>query len=288
MIRIGLSSYSLYRAINAGEMDILGAIDFVAENGAKEIEIVPSGYTVNGNDDLCAKIVAKSKDSGIGLSSYTIGANFIQPDAKALREEINRVKGEVETAAKLGVVRMRHDCAYQPKEKCSLANLEKDLPILVNACGEIADYAARYGITTSVENHGFYIQGSERVQRLVLAVGRENFRTTMDVGNFLCADEDPVIAAMNNLPFASMIHFKDFHVRHTVPPCKEGYIETLHGRFIRGAVTGDGDVDLTTITRLIKESNYDGSISIEYEGWDECKASCKRAIKNVKALFGEE
>lgn len=286
MIRIGLSSYSLYKALAAKEMDIFGAIDFIAENGAEEIEMVPCGL-VDLSDESCAKIVAKAKDASIGISSYTIGASFVQPDAQALRAEINRVKGEVEIAAKLGVTRMRHDCASRIKPECTVANLNKDLPIFIDACGEIADYAAKYGITTSIENHGFYMQGSERVQRLVLGVNRDNFRTTMDVGNFLCADEDPVIAAMNNLPFASMIHFKDFHIRHSAPPCVEGYIETLHGRFIRGAVTGDGDVDLVTITRLIKESGYDGSVSIEYEGWDECKNACKRAIKNVKALFGQ-
>ena len=58
--------------------------------------------------------------------------------------------------------------------------IEKDLVIATDACGEIADYAKPYGITTSIENHGVHFQGSERVQRLVLAVNRDNFRTTME------------------------------------------------------------------------------------------------------------
>jgi sugar phosphate isomerase/epimerase len=147
--------------------------------------------------------------------------------------------------------------------------------------------AAKYGITTSVENHGFYVQSSERVRRLVVAVGRNNFRTTLDVGNFLCVDEDPVSAVKNNLPYASMIHFKDFHIRRqaTPPPDTAGYIKTLHDNYIRGAITGDGDVDLDTISKLIKASDYDGFLSVEFEGWGDCIEGCTRAMKNVLAIF---
>ncbi len=89
---------------------------------------------------------------------------------------------------------MRHDVAFRPKNECSIARFESDLELLVHACRTIADYAAQYGITTSVENHGFFVQASDRVQRLIEAVGRANYKTTMDIGNFMCVDEDPVAA----------------------------------------------------------------------------------------------
>lgn len=288
MIKVGLSSYSLSRAINAGEMDIFGAIEFAAAHGAQNIEIVPGGnYIVNGNDELAAKIVKAVKDSGMEISSYTIGANFIKPTVEEYKQEIARIKSEVETGAKLGVTRMRHDAGSRPKAETYYAQFEKDLPAVAEACGEIADYAAKYGIVTSVENHGFHFQGSERVQRLILAVNRENFRTTLDVGNFLCIDEDPVIATMNNIKYASMVHFKDFHIRYDQPPVVDGYIQTVHNRYIRGAVTGDGDIDLPRIVKIIKESGYSGYLSIEYEGWEECKKACERALKNVLSLIAD-
>ena len=45
-----------------------------------------------------------------------------------------------------------------------------------------------------------FVQHSERVQALIHAVDRVNFRTTLDVGNFVCVDEDSVAAVTNNLP----------------------------------------------------------------------------------------
>jgi len=229
-------------------------------------------------------IVKAAKDCKIDLSSYTIGANFVQPDAAAVAKEIERVKAQVEIAAKLGVTRMRHDCGWRPQPECTYENFNREVEIFADACGQIADKAKAYGIVTSIENHGFYVQGSERVQRVILAVNRDNFRTTLDVGNFLCVDEDPECAVLNNIGYASMIHFKDFHIRRQVTD-PAGFIKTLHGRYLRGAVTGDGDVDLPTICKIIKNSGYDGYLSIEYEGREECKFACTRAIKNVRELM---
>ncbi len=288
MVTVGITSYSLSRAINSEKISIPEAIRLAAELGAKHFEVSPSGKLIlNGNDELTSLVREEVKKAGMELSSYTVGANFVQPDMEAYRKEIERVKTEVEVGAKLGVTRMRHDCGWRGGEENTQENFEKDFPLFVDACGEIADYAAKYGITTSVENHGFYVQSSERVRRLIVAVGRKNFRTTLDVGNFLCVDEDPVSAVMNNLPYASMIHFKDFHIRRqaTPPPDTAGYIKTLHNKYIRGAITGDGDVDLDTISKLIKASNYEGFLSVEFEGWGDCIEGCTRAMKNVLAIF---
>lgn len=288
MINIGLSSYSMSRALSDGRMNIGQVIDYVAENKGGHIEIVPGGVlTLNGNDELTAEIVQRAKDAGIAISSYTIGANFAVDTAEEVRKEVDRVKTEIDVAAKLGVTRMRHDAGWCPIEKASYATYEKYLPQVVESFQELADYAKKSGITTSLENHGYLFQGSERVQRVILAVNRDNFGTTLDVGNFLCADEEPVIATMNNLPFATMIHFKDFYVRKNAPT-GEGYFKSLHGRYLRGAITGEGDVDLPAITKVIRDSGYEGFLSIEFEGPEDCVMACARALKNVRALFGLE
>jgi len=283
MIKIGFTSYSFAAALRSGEMNISQAIQFAAGLGAEHMEISPGSFG-DMNDDMVNTIVKAAKECKIDLSSYTIGANFVQPDAAAVAKEIERVKEQVEIAARLGVTRMRHDCGWRPQPECTYENFNREVEIFADACGQIADKAKTYGIVTSIENHGFYVQGSERVQRVILAVNRDNFRTTLDVGNFLCVDEDPECAVLNNIGYASMIHFKDFHIRrHVTDPA--GFIKTLHGRYLRGAVTGDGDVDLPSICKIIKNSGYDGYLSIEYEGREECKFACTRAIKNVRELM---
>ena len=51
------------------------------------------------------------------------------------------------------------------------------------------------------------VQRSDRVQRVVQAVDRPNFKTTVDIGNFLCVDEDPIVGVRKNLPLASLVLF---------------------------------------------------------------------------------
>ena len=286
MINIGLSSYSMSRAINDDRMSVFEVMDYIAKNGGQHMEVVPFGkLIVNGNDELISQMVQHAKDAGIALSSYTIGANFALDSKAEIDAEVERVKGEIEVAAKLGVTRMRHDAGWKPASEANYATFEKYLPGVVDSFGILADYAKQYGIVTSLENHGYLFQGSERVQRVILGVNRDNFRTTLDVGNFLCADEDPVIATMNNIPYASMIHFKDFYIREDQPAVTDGYFQYMHGRWLKGATTGEGDVDLKRITQIIKDANYDGFLSIEFEGWEDCIVACERSLRNVIALF---
>lgn len=286
-MKIGLSSYSLSRDIKAEKMDILQAIDWVAKNGGEHIELSPSGYTLTDNPELVKSIVAKAKDAGIAISSYTIGANFIQPDAEKLKAEIERLKKEVDIAGTLGVKRMRHDAASRPIPECGMEQFAKDLPLVAGACREVADHAKQYGITTSVENHGFFMQKSDRVQALMLAVGRDNFKTTLDVGNFMCADENSVAAVKNNIRFASHIHFKDFYLRPFYADPGEGWFKTLSGNFLRGAIVGQGDIDMRAVIGVIKASGYDGFISIEFEGMEDCQAGSRIGMANLRRLWDE-
>lgn len=286
-MKTGLSSYSLSRAISAGEMDILTAIQWIAENGGQHVEIVPAGFTLTENDTLVKAIVAKAAAAGIAISSYTIGASFINKTDADHEQEIERVKKEVDIAAALGVKLMRHDAASRPIPETSLERFEADLPKVTAACRSVADYASQYGITTSVENHGYHFQGSERVQRLVLAVGRDNFRTTVDIGNFLCADEDPSVAVRNNIKYASMIHLKDFYRRAPEQNPGEGWFKSRAGYNLRGAIVGHGDINLPAILQVIKDSGYDGFLSIEFEGMEDCRLGSRIGMQNTLRFLNE-
>jgi sugar phosphate isomerase/epimerase len=287
-MKVGLSTYSLSKAINAGKMDVLGAIRWISENGGEFVELSPSGYDLTDNPELIDAVVKAASAAGIDIASYTIGANFIQDTEDAYQVEIERVIKQVDIAGALGVKLMRHDAGTRPIPEATLENLENDLPKLVDACRIIADHANQYGITTSVENHGYHVQGSERVQRLILAVARDNFRTTMDIGNFLCVDEDPLSAVKNNISFASMIHFKDFYIRDAIRGMgEEGWFKSSHGRSLRGAIVGHGDIDIPAVLKVIKDFGYDGYISIEFEGMEDCEMGARIGMANVKRIWNE-
>ncbi len=284
-MKLGISSYSLYSAMKAGEMSILDVMEWVAEQGGKHIEIVPNlGFTLE-DDGLVSEIREKAREVGLDISNYAIGANFITESEEKFQAEIERVKNEVDIANQLGVKLMRHDVAWRPIPETSIQQFESDLPKLVSACREIADYAAQYGITTSIENHGYYVQASDRVQSLINHVDRPNFKTTLDVGNFMCADEDSISAVKKNISYSSMVHIKDFYLRSTHPG--EGWMETISGNYLRGAIIGHGDINMWEVIKIVKNSGYDGYLSVEFEGMEECKHACKISLDNVRRIWNE-
>ncbi|SMF79585.1 Sugar phosphate isomerase/epimerase [Paenibacillus uliginis N3/975] len=285
-MKLGISSYSLFQAMHAEKMSIAEVIEWTAEIGAQHIEIVPKlGFDFDVNPELEEQIVEKAKSVGIDISNYAIGANFITETEEQYEAEIARVISEVDRVNRLGAKLMRHDVASRPDT--SIANFNKDLERIAHACRRIADHAKQYDITTSVENHGYYVQASDRVQSLIHAVDRPNFKTTLDVGNFVCVDENPVSAVKNNLKYASMVHIKDFYIRPSYRNPGEGWFTSTSGNYLRGAIAGQGDLDMYEILRIVKQSGYDGYMSIEYEGMEECTKGTKIAFDNVNRIWNE-
>ncbi|WP_340388367.1 sugar phosphate isomerase/epimerase family protein [Paenibacillus sp. FSL E2-0151] len=287
-MKVGLSTYSLQQALDRKELTVPDAIRWIADQGGEHVEIVPMGFSLIDNPELIDEIKAVAKEVGIDISNYAIGANFaVQEDAEALEQEIQNVMRHVDVAAALGLKLMRHDVAFRPAPEGTVTQFEIDLPVLVKACQRIADYAAGLGITTSIENHGYYVQSSERIQRLLHETARSNFKTTLDVGNFLCVDEDPVSAVKNNIPYASIVHAKDFYWRPSYRNPGEGWFQTSHGNYLRGAIVGQGDIDMPEVFRVLKQSGYDGYISVEFEGMEDCKTASRIAMDNVRRLWEE-
>lgn len=284
-MKIGVSSYSLSRAIVAKQLTVIDAISWIVDNGGQHIEIVPIGFDLVENPQLIEAIRSKASDLRIDISNYAIGANFALQDEAAYEQEISRVMKQVDIANGLGVKLMRHDVAKSADT--SIQQFMADLPRLAQACQRIADYASQYGIITSVENHGYYIQSSDRVQALIHAVNRPNFKTTLDIGNFMCVDEDPLVATKKNMSYASMVHLKDFYLR---PPHHNpgfGWFTTAGGNYLRGAIVGHGDINMREAIRIIKQSGYDGYLSIEFEGMEDCQLGTKLGLEYAVSIWNE-
>ena len=136
---------------------------------------------------------------------------------------------------------------------------------------------------TCVENHGFIAQDSDRMERLFNAVNDENFGLLVDMGNFLCVDEDPALAVSRLAPYAVHVHVKDF-----TREVDRGLVTRAYNR-IWGCTAGDGVVPVQQCLAILKRAGYDGVVSLEYEGSDDAlssiargKAFVENAILNIE------
>lgn len=289
-MKIGLSTYSLLHELNEGTMNILDVIEWIAENGGEHMEIVPYGFSVVEDVILADQIRERAKELNLELSAYSLPANFIQETQEAFEEEIERLKKHVDIVHRLGIKIMRHDVtafSLQPEEM-TIHYFEEHFSKLVEGSQLIADYAAQFDITTTIENHGFNVQSSDRVQRIIHGVNRENFKTTLDIGNFLCVDEDPLVGVRKNIKYAATVHFKDFYIRPFYEnPGSGDWFRTVNKNYLRGAIVGHGDINIREIVKLVKESGYDGFVTVEFEGMEDCKMGSKIGMENVKRFWNE-
>ncbi len=292
-MKVGLSSYSLTGALSTGEMDILGAMDWTKENGGEFIEVVPYPFEVK--DELAAQIKQKSEAIGLPVSQYSVPGNVLKETEKEYNDEVDRLKSEIDKANKMGAKIVRHDLASIPDyDYATTANFEKWIGRIIEAAKEIALYAKKYGITTSIENHGIFVNRCENVIRIVEGVGEDNFGLTLDIGNFICVDEDPEASVRRCMPYAKSVHFKDFVIKNRFAMGE--YVEFLKncgcfgatrmGNMFRGAIVGMGSLDMRAVADAVKSSGYDGNVTVEFEGLEECKFASRLAMASTRALLG--
>lgn len=289
-MKVGLSSYSLLDAIKNDGMTIIEVVEWVKENGGEHLELVPYGYSVVDNYELADAIKAKAEEVGIELSGYSMPANFVHDTEEAFLEEVERVKEHVDVVNRMGIKLLRHDVTTfnLQGEDQSIHYFDDHFDQLVRGSQLVADYAEQFGITTTIENHGFNVQTSDRVQRVLRAVNRENFKTTLDIGNFLCIDEDPLVGVNKNIGYAATVHFKDFYIRPYYENPGDGkWFITVNKNYLRGAILGHGDINIREVIKVLKRNHYDGNIVIEFEGMEDCKLGSKISIDNLKRLWEE-
>ncbi len=287
-MRVSLSTYSLSRRMEEGSLNQLSCIAKAKEMGFDSIEFVDIWpHDGSSREEYAKRLREECERQGMPVSAYMTGAEFLC--CEELSREIARVQEEVKLAAILGAPRMRHDATGgYPAEYRGPKGFSDCLPILAGACREVTAFAAELGVRTMVENHGWFCQRGEDLEKLANAVSHPNFGLLCDMGNFLDCDEDPVRACSQVAPYTIHVHAKDFHVKTGMEPDPgEGYFFTRGGNRIRGAIVGHGAVPIRQCLGILKYAGFDGDVSIEFEGLEEPETALWISLQNLRRYWRE-
>lgn len=286
-MKIGVSSYSYQQLINSGKETQLSIMKLAKESGFDGIEFTdlsaPDGMS---EADYASLIREESEKLSLPVIAYTVGANLLGENG--LDAEVERVCKKVDIAHILGAEKMRHDAAWSmPESMKTYAGFEQVLPVLADGCRKITDYAEAKGITTMIENHGFFCQDSDRVEKIICAAASPNFGALIDIGNFCCADEDSTKAVGNLARYAKHVHAKDFHIKsgNGLNPGK-GFFKSRGGNYLRGSIIGHGDIPVFQCLSILKASGYDGFVSVEFEGMENCLDGISVGFENLRSMLG--
>ena len=259
IMEIGVSTYSYSKKTKS----IAKAFDFAASQGFKFVEIADGGKGLFARIKF-AKLKRHAESLGLTVYSYVFGANLASPVNRS--REVKRIKGQIDLAHTVGAKLIRHDILPWGSDDDTF---ERHFDEIVASERDICHYAAKYGITVTVENHGLYLQQIADLDRLYKAVDKPNFKLLGDMGNFMCGDVDPKEAFTALAPYFAHVHAKDFYFKPKTEKHPAGYFKSRGGNYLCGSVIGDGVVPVEDCLNVLKNVGYDGKLVIEYEGQDD-------------------
>lgn len=281
-MKICVSSYSFQPMLKSGEISQLGLIKKVKEMGFDGIEFTDLSPENGLSEREYAQMLREESERlNLPIVNYTIGAELIN---RPLDEECERLFGKVDVAAILGASGMRHDATGGFEgAKGRFCGFDQALPTLIEGCRRVTEYATEKGVSTMVENHGFFAQDSDRVEKLVTGVANENFGLLVDIGNFACADDPSDKAVGRVAKYAKYVHVKDFHIKSgSEPDPGRGFFRSRAGNYLRGAIIGHGNIPVAQCIGILKRAGYDGYVSIEFEGIEQTLKGIEIGLENLR------
>ena len=278
-MKIGVSSYSFAQYMGETKANYFQIIDLAKEIGFDAIEFIDLKLDVQPAESLPAlakDIRSYCENKGLPIAAYTVGADFLNRE-----NETEHIKGQADIAEILGAPVMRHDAFWRLPEGMTW---RQAVNLIAPRIREVTEYAAKKGIRTCTENHGLILQDAERVEDLIRTVNHPNYGWLVDMGNFLCADDNPLRAVPIAAPYAFHAHVKDFifkSFRDDDPG--EGWIHTRNGNYIRGTVAGHGVVPIRKCLSILRQAGYQGVVSYEFEGHEQNLPALKNALKFIRS-----
>jgi sugar phosphate isomerase/epimerase len=186
---------------------------------------------------LAPAIKQLSKDFGLALLAIE------QPS-----QDPARMEQAYQAAVELGVPII--NCGPGGK-----SNDEASFQQSINALGQLAHMAERYGVTLCVKAHvGASIFNTPTTLRLMQAITSPAFGIDMDPSHIHRAGENPVEAVQAVLPRLKHVHIRDCKGRQQGPGKPE---DQANGR---------GDIDLVGYVRALVDGGYDGALDLEIIG----------------------
>ncbi len=273
--RIGISSYSFWGFNREDLRPIDICLEHAARMGFDGFEILQKQLP-SWDAPALMKIKRRAFLLGIDLMGYSTHQGFLSPDAAKRQQNIDHTIACLEQAYQLGIPTMRVNSgtwgtskdfndlmAHRGEEKSLDGYNEEDAyGWVIESYQILAKEAEKRGVIMGLENHWGLGRTPEGVKRVIEAVNSPWLKATLDTGNFL---EDPYDRLRQLAPDAVLVQAK-----------------TYHG----GGVWYTLDLDYPRIAKIIREANYTGYISLEFEGKEDPLTAIPKSLVMLRAAFG--
>ncbi len=272
-LRLGVSSYSFWH-FRGEKVPIEAVLRHARRMGLDGVEILhvqmaseEAGYVMG--------LKREALIQGLDLYAISIHQDFVSPDAEERARQVDHTKGCIELAYRLGIPAVRFNSGRWKTigsfdDLMAAKGVEPPLPghtedeafeWVVECTRACLPLAEERGVVLALENHWGLTYTPEGVLRIVEAVDSPWLKMTLDTGNFL---EVPYDKLAMLAPHAVLVHAKTYF--------GGGEWYTL-------------DLDYVRIAEILKDVDYTGYVSIEFEGKANALEGVPQSVALIRSAF---
>jgi len=272
--RIAVSTYSFWRFRKDSKLPVEDCINNAAKMGFDGVEVLHIQMENESNGYL-QSLKRQAFANGLDLCGFATHQGFVSPDADVRRKNINHTIKCIELAYRLGIPTMRINTGRWGTTK-SFDELMKNRGIEPALAGYTEDNAFEWviesvekclptaekcGVVLGLENHWGLARTPRGVLKIIQAINSPWLKVTLDTGNFL---EEPYDKLEQLAPHAIFMHAKTY---------------------FGGGVWYTLDLDYTRIARIMRKHNYQGYISLEFEGRENPQTAIPKSLALLRKAF---
>lgn len=259
MMKLGSNSWSYHRTIEEGKLTQKDwIIKCAKELNHDGVELLDAHFP-NTEKKYLKKIKKLATDLHLDIYCVSCGSNFGVKDESKLTEQINYVKKWIDIGYFFGAPVVRY-FAGSPEIEELKEELWKNM---VRATQRCVEYAKIRGIVLALENHNHhgFIQTSEDVLKLSKKFPHW-LKMCLDTGNY----KDLYKSIEETAHLAALVHAKLYDL-------DENGVERR--------------LDYNRIFDILKKANFNGYLSIEFEGEENELTAMPRGVAYLRKMINE-
>ena len=276
-LKISLAQWSLHRSINEGKLDPVDFASISKERyGIDAVEFVNGFYSKSASDEnFWNKMNERSKQAGVKNLVIMVDdeGDLGTAEPEARKQAVENHYKWVHAAKIMGCHSVRVNAFGDPDRDIYRA-------AIMDGMSRLAEYAAKMKINIIIENHGLFSSDAALIAGIIKEVNMPNFGAFPDFGNWCLSAKwgttqgecdkvyDRYQGVAELLPYAKAVSAKSYNFNE------------------KGE---DTRIDYYKMLKIVKESDYEGYIGIEYEGMEKgehegiliTKALMEKAWKSI-------
>lgn len=272
---IGVSTYSFWQFNGPKEeVPIEGCIEKAAAMGFDGIELLLVQMASEENGYL-QNLKKRAFHAGLDLMGFSTHQGFLNPEKAYRDENIQKTIHQIELAYNLGIPTMRLNTGRWGTSEsfdALMANKGIEPPIegytdedgfgwVIDSIEQCVPIAKKCGVVLGLENHWGLGRTADGVKRIVDAIDSPWLQVTLDTGNFL---ENAYEQLLLLAPQTYLVQAKTYF--------GGGKWYTL-------------EIDYPKIGQLMRDHNYRGYISLEFEGNESPHTAVPKSLEVLREAF---